>query len=229
MSAPVAIANVYAQLTPCWWDEDSKHPDWDEHSKIKFPFTVYQHEKRIFVETASPLTVAGKAAGNTVLNLAENLKKKELNTPTKVKKILSGAKQLTYGDFRAAVNLPCCRRFDQVEHPFWVRNEDGTNISDELVAKLKPTRKVLLKPTLSEINTTLVTENAEMKKQVAALQEEVAELLVYQGLLGDQIARDYRTKKELMERIPNPHKPKSPYSHWTAHPQAAKAARTATK
>jgi len=135
--------DVYAQLKP---NEAITHPDWEEHSKIKFPFYVRQKaecsEKSPFDKAPAlerqhqaqmwPAHAKGAAITSKVFSQAGEIRHKWLNTPIRVKDILSGAKTLTYGDFLIAAKLshkdePCGSGFCQ--QPFEWFYKDGTPLT----------------------------------------------------------------------------------------------------
>jgi len=136
----VAPKTVYAQLKP---SEAIGHPDWERHSKRKFPYYVLQKDR---CSETSPFDLLAKHSGaelwphlpdrqggnveeGRTFCVAGMLQKKYLNTPKRVKDILSGAKSLTYKDFlneRAILN-PDFAPF--INQPFEWFYEDGTPIT----------------------------------------------------------------------------------------------------
>ena len=140
---------VYAQLKP---SEAIRHPDWEQHSKMKFHFAVFQKErcsetspfdlythsevkyyspKYLGAEMYPRCDAKGEGAARIHNTFTTNLRKKHLNTPKRVKDILSGAKTLTYTDVliagNAAYTYPLL--FPFLNHPVEWFYEDGTPIT----------------------------------------------------------------------------------------------------
>jgi len=141
----VAPKTVYAQLKP---SEAIGHPDWERHSKRKFSYYVVQKQRCSETSPFDDAPRPGKRLGARmfpdhfilakdfenedalrIYDLSHKLGKKYLNTPKRVKDILSGAKTLTYKDFlneRAILN-PDFAPF--INQPFEWFYEDGTPIT----------------------------------------------------------------------------------------------------